>query len=229
MAVQFYLEIEGKRYILPVNPAEIKTNENTNHSTTEVVKLGEINQLGLRALTDFSFESFFPKDLKKGYVNSKCTKLSPRDWVKVLNNAKLANSRVRVIATDLGINILTAIESFEWSFQDATLDIYFSINFKEYRDYSAKYVKTVKKKVSTARQQPKRPKPANNKPITAGCEVIVNGRLHRDSYGSGPGLTEKNARRKVNFIAKGRKYPYHVTLLNGGWRGWVTAGSVKRV
>lgn len=229
MAVQFYLEIEGKRYILPVNPSEIKLSENTSNHTAEVVKLGEVNQLGLKALTDFSFSSFFPNDLKKGYVNPKCTKMKPQAWVKTIQDARKNNRRVRVIATGLSINILTAIESFEWGYQDSSLDVYFLINFKEYRDYSAKYVKTVKKKVSTARQQPKRPKPANNKPITAGCEVIVNGRLHRDSYGSGPGLTEKNARRKVNFISKGRKCPYHVTTLNGGWRGWVTAGSVKRV
>lgn len=229
MAVQFYLEIEGKRYILPVNPAEIKISENTNNSSVEVVKLGEVNQLGLRALTDFSFDSFFPKNTKAGYVNKKCTKLSPQNWVKTIQKAKSGNKRVRVIGTDLGINILTTIESFEWGYQDSTLDVYFSISFKEYREYSAKYVKTVKKKVSTAKKQPARPKAPANKPITAGCEVIVNGRLHRDSYGAGPGLTEKNARRKVNFIAKGRKCPYHVTLLNGGWRGWVTAGSVKRV
>lgn len=226
MAIQFYLEVEGKRHILPVNPGEIKINERTNNSTTEVVKLGEINQFGSKALTDFSFHSEFPKNLKAAYVNPKCTKKKPQDWVKLLKNAKNKNQKVRVIGTDLGINILCAIESFEWGFEDSTGDVVFDLGFKEYKDYSAKYVKKVAKKV--AKKKPK-PKPAKNKPITIGCEVICNGRLHRDSYGSGPGQTEKNARRKVNFIAKGRKYPYHVTTLNGGWRGWVTAGSVKRV
>lgn len=229
MAVQFYLDIEGKRYILPVNPGEIMISEPTNNNIVEVVKFGEVNQLGLKALAGFSFDSEFPKNLDASYVNKKGTRLTPISWVKIIEDARNTNKRVRVIGSGLGINTLCSIEEFEWGYKDSTGDIYFTLTFKEYRDYSAKYVKTVKKKVSTARQQPKRPKPSNNKPITAGCEVIVNGRLHRDSYGSGPGLTEKNARRKVNFIAKGRKYPYHVTLLNGGWRGWVTAGSVKRV
>jgi len=133
---------------------------------------------------------------------------------------KTKNQRVRVIGTDLGINILATVEEFEWKYIDSTGDIAYDLSFKEYREFGAKLV---------AKNKIKRPKPPTNKPIVPGCEVIVNGRLHRDSYGSGPGLTEKNARRKVNFIKKGRKYPYHVTLLNGGWRGWVTEGSVRRV
>lgn len=229
MAIQFYFEIEGKRFVIPVNPATIAIQSKTSNQITEVVKLGEVNQLGAKTLADFSFESIFPKNQAASYVNKKRTNLKPLDWVNAIQKAKDKNQRVRVIGTDLGINILSTIESFTWSFEDSTGDIKYTISFKEYREYKAKYVKTVKKKVSTGRQQPTRPKPATSKPITIGCEVICNGRLHRDSYGSGPGQTEKNARRKVNFMAKGKKCPYHVTTLGGGWRGWVSAGSVRRV
>ncbi|EKZ7015255.1 hypothetical protein QLI93_001612 [Listeria monocytogenes] len=227
MAIQFYLDVEGKRYILPVNPPEIKIKKSSNNTTIEVVKLGDVNQLGSKTLADFSISSFFPKNQKVSYINKKATKKTPTQWVKVIEDAKANNKRVRVIVTDTSINILSAIQDFEWGLVDSTGDIEFSISFKEYRNYSAKYVKTVKKKVSTGKN--KRPKPPNNKPIAIGCEVIVNGRLHRDSYGTGPGQTEVNALRKVNFMSKGKKCPYHVTTLNGGWRGWVTAGSVKRV
>lgn len=220
MAIQFYLDIEGSRNILPVNPGEIAITHTSNNNAIEVVKLGEVNQLGARTLADFSFTSEFPKNLKAGYVNPKCTKKKPLDWVKLIQSAKNKNQRVRVIGTDLGINILATIEEFEWKYIDSTGDIAYDLSFKEYREFGAKLV---------AKNKIKRPKPPTNKPIVPGCEVIVNGRLHRDSYGAGPGLTEKNARRKVNFIKKGRKYPYHVTLLNGGWRGWVTEGSVRRV
>ena len=67
------------------------------------------------------------------------------------------------------------------------------------------------------------------KPITIGCEVIVNGRLHRDSYGNGPGQTRSNYRGKINFINLKGSHPYHVTTPSGGWLGWVTAGSVQAV
>ncbi|EJT8453801.1 hypothetical protein N3400_002761 [Listeria monocytogenes] len=223
MAVQFYLDVEGRRYILPVNPGEIKLSVGTNNTTQEVLKLGDINILGGRSLVETSFSSIFPKDTKANYVNPKSQKRSPANWVKVLEDAKNKNKRVRLIVTECGVNTLMVIESFEWGYMDATGDVEYSISLKEYRNYAAKYVKTVKKRVTPSR------KPPSNRPITIGCEVIVNGRLHRDSYGAGPGKTEVNARRKVNFIKPGRACPYHVTTLNGGWRGWVTAGSVRRV
>lgn len=225
MAIQFYLDVEGKRHILPINPEEIYVTTESNNTVKEVVKLGDVNLLGGKPLATTSFSSYFPKNTKESLVNPKAKKQSPQNWVKVIQNAKNNNKRVRLIVTDCGINILMLIESFEWGYEGIGVDVKYTLSLKEYRNHSAKFVQTVKKKVSTT---PKRSTP-NNKPITVGCEVIVNGRLHRDSYGKGPGVTEKNARRKVNFIEKGRKYPYHVTLLNGGWRGWVTKESVRRV
>lgn len=59
--------------------------------------------------------------------------------------------------------------------------------------------------------------------------VVVNGQLHRDSLGSGPGITEQNAKRKISLVAPGSKYPYHVTTLDGGSRGWVKESDVKSV
>ncbi|MDE7060884.1 MAG: hydrolase, partial [Lachnospiraceae bacterium] len=59
--------------------------------------------------------------------------------------------------------------------------------------------------------------------------VLVNGRLHRDSYGNGPGQTKNNYRGKINFINQKGSHPYHVTTPTGGWLGWVTADSVKGV
>lgn len=225
MAIQFYLEIEGVRHILPVNPGEISVTSGSNNGVVEVIKIGEVTTFGAKTLIETAFSSVFPKSSKVPYFNANAKNRRPSQWVEIINDAGNKNKRVRLIVTDCGINYLTSIVSFTWSYKDATGDVEYSLNLKEYRDHKAKYLKTVAKKVSPA----PRPKPATSKPITAGCEVICNGRLHRDSYGTGPGQTEKNARRKVNFIAKGRKCPYHVTLLDGGWRGWVTAGSVRRV
>ncbi|MGX7196726.1 hypothetical protein [Enterococcus olivae] len=225
MAIQFYLDVEGKRHILPVNPEEIFISTDSKNTVTEVVKLGDINQFGDKALATTSFASYFPASMKDSLANPKATKKTPQQWVTTIQDAMNTKKRVRLIVTDCGINVLMAVESFEWGYTGMAGDVRYTISLKEYRDHAAKFVKTVAKKVSLT---PARPTPTS-KPITVGCEVICNGRLHRDSYGTGPGQTEKNARRKVNIIAKGRKCPYHVTNLQGGWRGWVTAESVKRV
>lgn len=226
--MKFYLQIDGKRYLLPVNPSEIKIVKQSNNSSNEVVSLGEINQIGADGLEEVSIDSFFPKEKNSKFVLYPSEFVNQDDFVALLKEAQAIGKRVRLTVTETKINILTTIESFEYVLKDASGDYYFTLELKQYREFGAKYVTTVKKKVSEAKKVAVRPSPVT-KTITTGCRVICNGQLHRDSYGSGPGVVEKNAERLVNFIAPGRAFPYHVTLLNGGWRGWVTAGSVRRV
>lgn len=226
MAIKFYLGIGGKRYMLPVNPGELEVEIPVNNQSTEVLKLGEITQFSPTGLQSISFSSFFPLKKNSSFATPGADWKAPHDYVALFKKAMDDQKALRLIITDTKINTLVSIDSFKWSLVDSTGDVEYSVSFKEYREYAAKYVKTVAQKVSPT---PPKPRPVVSQSITPGCTVIVNGRLHRDSYGSGPGVTEVNATRKVNFIAKGRSHPYHVTLLNGGWRGWVTAGSVRRI
>ncbi|MDN5445776.1 MAG: hypothetical protein L0F86_00075 [Lactococcus lactis] len=226
--MKFYLQIDGKRLLLPVNPSEIKIKKQSNNSSNEVVALGSITQLGSDGLEELSIESFFPKDKNSKFIDSASEFFSPDVFISTLKDAQSKGNRVRLTVTESKINILTTVEAFDHSIKDASGDYYYTLELKQYREFNARYVTTVKKKVSEAKKIPVRPAPVTQT-ITTGCRVICNGQLHRDSYGSGPGVVEKNAERVVNFIAQGRAFPYHVTLLNGGWRGWVTAGSVRRI
>lgn len=58
-------------------------------------------------------------------------------------------------------------------------------------------------------------------PKPEGKEVIVNGRLHSNSAGSGPGKTLKNHKGRITREAKGAKFPYHIDRL-----GWVSAEAI---
>lgn len=229
MAIRFYLEIAGKRYVLPVNPESIKMDIPSNNQSNEVVKLGEITQLAVNGLKSLSFGSFFPNQ-DGSYINADGDQTPPQDMVDKIEKAMNDKKPVRIIVTGTSINMLASIDQFEWEIKDATNDYYYSITLKEYREYGAKLLKTAPK----AKPKPKpTPRPASTQNITVGCKVIVNGRLHRDSYGTGPGQTEVNATRIVNIIVKrprpGQNYPYHVATLNGGWRGWVSKGALRRI
>lgn len=226
--LKFYIQVDGKKYLLPVNPSQLEISKASNNSSNEVVSLGEINQIGADGLDQLSLESFFPKEKESSFVSFPNEFINQNTFVDLLKSIQSQGKLLRLTVTETNINILTTIENFKYSLKDATGDIYFTLELKQYREFGAKYVTTVKKKVSEAKKIPARPSPTTQT-ITPGCKVICNGQLHRDSYGTGPGVVEKNATRLVNFIAPGRKYPYHVTLLNGGWRGWVTAGSVRRI
>lgn len=41
MAIKFYLEIKGRRYMLPVNPGAISVDVPGRNESNEVVKLGK--------------------------------------------------------------------------------------------------------------------------------------------------------------------------------------------
>ena len=73
----------------------------------------------------------------------------------------------------------------------------------------------------------KRTAPAGK--ISTGSVVRVTGRLHRDSYGAGAGMSVKNQKLKVTIIASGRDYPIHVSTMDGTPQGWVKRSEVSRV
>ncbi|SEN73552.1 hypothetical protein SAMN04488134_101772 [Amphibacillus marinus] len=233
MAIGFFIEYSGQIAHFPVNPESVVFSKNSSNESTEIVGLGEINVLGITSLGEMTFESFFPGFRHASYVRTKNKFWNPKRYIDLIEKIRRQKKPCRFVITHTLINTLVSIESFEYEYRAGEEnDVYFSITLKEYRPYDAKFVKVVQQ-VSrpTTPKVTKKPtkSKSTNKQVTTGSTVIVNGRLHRDSYGAGPGQTEKNARRKVNFIKKGRKCPYHVTNLNGGWRGWVTASSVRRV
>lgn len=104
--------------------------------------------------------------------------------------------------------------------------------FKEYKDYSISVLAATSTNSSTRAKtevgtvQPAAKVTPSPKQITIGCDVVLNGRVHYDSYGAKPGKTFTNYRGKVNFINKKGSHPCHVTTPDGSWLGWVTAESV---
>ncbi|MDN7062818.1 hypothetical protein FIV11_13985 [Lactiplantibacillus plantarum] len=218
---------KNKTIELPVNPQELKVNYETNDATEEVVKLGEVNRIGEMKLRTLSIESILPVTMKNvRYVTASKPLSSAQKYIDWIVAAQKTKKPVRLVVSGTKISMKMTLASFNYGLENANADEYtYTLALTEYKTYKAEKMKVTKKKV--AKKGKSRPKPP--KKIGRGSKVIVNGRLHLDSYGSAPGVTEHNALRKVNFIAPGRAYPYHVTLLNGGWRGWVKKSAVKAV
>lgn len=232
MDIGFFINYDNQVVQLPVNPEKVTVTYSGNNKTTEVIKLGEINQLKNKKLADISFESFFPQGDWFPSVRTRGKFKTPDFYKEFLQTIMDSRKPCRLVITGLNISMKTSIENFEYYHQGGDHeDAYYSLDFKEYRDYHITQIpvdkslkRTTTKKTTKAKSPAKVTTPSK---ITKGCTVILNGRVHYDSYGSKPGKTFKNYTGKVNFINEKGTHPYHITTPSGGWLGWVTKGSVK--
>lgn len=212
---------KNKTIELPVSPEEVMLSLERNNSTVDIIKFGEVNQIGANKLKSITIDSFLAVKAKSSQVKTASVVKDASfylDFIKTWFDSKKVG---RITVSTTKIDVRVTVESLEWGFKKGNADEYvFTLELKEWRDIT---LKATKKNIAP----PPKPKPKPSGKIGIGSTVIVNGQLHVDSYGGGPGQIERNATRKINFMASGRSCPYHVTDMNGGWRGWVTAGSVR--
>lgn len=219
----------------PVNPEDIKIKSSSGNETQEVVKLGEVSTLRDSKLASLEFSSFFPvQNDGSPYILTKNRFRDPDFYLDFLIKIRDAHKPCRFLISDTKINMVVSIEDFEYGFESGDVDVYYSLGLKQYREVRVRevnisdYQSTRPKYTPPPPPPPPRPAPAS-KQVTIGCTVILNGQLHRDSYGAGPGQTRSNFQGKINFINLKGSHPYHVTTMDGGWQGWVLASCVQVV
>ena len=231
MDIGFFINYDNQVVQLPVNPEKVEVKFSGNNSTTEIIQLGEINLLKDRKLAEISFESFFPQDDWFPAVRTRGSFKRPDFYKSFFEGIQKDKKPCRLIITGLNITMKTSVENFSYYHQGGDHeDAYYSLDFKEYRDYHITQIPidpSLKRPTAPAKSPTSQPaRPATPAQITKGCDVILNGRVHYDSYGSKPGKTFSNYKGKVNFINMKGSHPYHVTTPSGGWLGWVTKESV---
>lgn len=226
---------------LPVNPEKVKVTVSGDNETVEVISLGEINRLKSRKLKEISFESFFPYDSWFPAIRTKGKFKRPKFYKKFFESLMNDRQPALLTITGLDIDMYVSIEDFEYYHQAGDHeDAYYSLELKEYVHHVIKEIpqggstlpSTSAADTSTAQKSPETTQIVSSitpTEITVGCDVILNGTVHYDSYGSRPGKTFSNYKGKVNLINKKGSHPYHVTTPSGGWLGWVLESAVEIV
>lgn len=222
---KFYLD----GFLLPVAPGKMDLKIKNKNKSIVLLNEGEINILKTAGLTEISFDIFAPSVVYPFAINSNTVD----DILSVLKNLKTSKRPFQfvVIRGSFSTNIKVSVEDYSIK-EDAKngKDVYITVKLKQFRSYGTKKIKLPEKK-----KEEKKVKAQNvvervdekKKPFI-GCNVIVNGRLHRDSYGEGPGQTLSGYKGKINFI-NDRRHGYHVTTPDGSWLGWVTIDDIEVV
>lgn len=129
---------------LPILPAEIGVGTGGDGAGYEVAKLGKINVIKDRELSQYTIESFFPAQ-KYPFVTASIL-LEPKGYVDYIMGwwATLRPIRFVFVGKTMEINTAASIESFEWREVAGTPgDIEFSLELKEYRFYEARRAQVV--------------------------------------------------------------------------------------
>jgi len=229
--------------LLPVTPAKIQLRIKNQNKTINLINEGEVNLLKRAGLTDITLTVLLPNvqypfaRYKSGF-RAAAFFLSEFEKLKTQRDSKGKFKPFQFIVSRsmpngrnlFDNNIQVSLE--DYSIADDTkegFDISVNVRLKQFVNYGTKTVQiTIQQERPIAVVEPQRPA-TTAPPIGVGSDVIVNGRLHRDSYGNGAGQMRENYRGKINFTNTRGSHPFHVTTPQGGWLGWVTADSVRAV
>lgn len=234
MDIGIFIEYNNRVVQIPVNPSTFNVKTGGNNDTAEIIFLGEIVLPRKKKLSTISWDSFFPYQAWFPAIRTSGEFQSAGFYLEFLNRIRDDCMPCHLTVTGIGFDDDVVIESFDYYHQAGDHeDTYYSISFKRYQPYEVSIISTVD---INGKSQPTRKmgKPAsdssitlNASQITIGCEVILNGAVHYDSYGEEPSKTYTNYKARVDLINKKGSHPYHVTSLSGSPLGWATAESIS--
>lgn len=229
MSYDLYID----KILLPVAPEKISIRTDSQNKTISLINEGQAVIPKQAALSVIEFECLLPAvkypfarytdGFKEPAFYTKCfSELSGKVFRFILTRTK-PNGRV-MSSVDM------AVVLDDWKIiENASdlCDVSVNIRLREYRSFSAKSVRV--SGGNAASSENRQPSTVRDVPIGIGSDVIVNGRLFKNSYGAEPGRTLTNYRGKINYINLKGSHPYHVTTPNGDWLGWVLASAVRAV
>ncbi len=231
MNYDFYMD----KILLPVAPDKLIISSKSGNRTINLINEGQASIIKKPELAEVEFECLLPAE-RYPFARYLDGFRKPSFYIGKLKELKEAGRAFQFIAARNGAagaplfstNMTVTLEDYRLSESAGDLfDVTAQIRLREYREFKAKVVRIEGLTVDPPPDRP--PSTVQTAPIGIGSEVIVNGRLFKNSYGAAPGRTLSNYRGKINFINMKGSHPYHVTTPQGGWLGWVLAEAVKAV
>jgi hypothetical protein len=115
---------------LPCPPQEVKVKRTQHNETFETINMNDLRTIGLMGLYSLSISSFFPC---KSYSFIYDDTYKGMEYVHIFEKWRESRSPLRLVITDIDINIAISLDEFEYGIQDGTADIYYTMLCTEFR------------------------------------------------------------------------------------------------
>ena len=227
--IAFAFEYDGRVVQLPITPEDIEITYPGNNKTVDVILLGEVNLLKTRKLATFTIKSWLPDEDWYPGIRTTGRFRKSSYYVRFFEKIRDEKKPCHFYIYGLNFNMQVSIETFTHQRKGGEHeDLYFTMALKEYRPFSVRELPRIVQEESEEVLETLDKKTPTLEPteITVGTTVVVNGTLHRDSYGGNPGKTLTNYIGRVGIINKKGSHPYHITNTSGGWLGWVNKEAI---
>ena len=145
--MEIHLKTKELDLRLPVVPPSIEVSDSQGNETAVIHNAGEVNLLGKTGLRTISIQSIWPK---KQYYFSDSTPFSPYQAMKLLKRWKDTGTTPILYITNTDISWAVSIENMTYIEDDATGDLSYTLDLKEYKTINRRIEKrttTIKYKV----------------------------------------------------------------------------------
>lgn len=177
----------SQRIVLPVNPEELTVTMPQLNEKVTLLRFGAANIPGKRDLVTISWESFFP-----GRDSPFChyARMTPKKYLRRIKAWKDAGRVVRVIITDMGINLQMLIDSFEPVIREGQKDLSYTISLSEYRRLNVPAVSITKQTTEATglKERPAAPAPPARTYTVKRGDCLWN--IAKRFYGSGASFSK---------------------------------------
>lgn len=182
--IELSVENRSETIELPVNPKTVEFTEKQLNQAVTLLNMGEVNLMGDRGLKYTKFSSFFPS---KNSPHYKYAKKTPKRYISMLQEWKTSKEIVRVIITDMNINLAMLIDELNYSMVEGDSDVYYTLSFSEYRTLNVPSVNiTTKVRTNGLTDRPNT--------SSGGSHTVVSGdtlwAIAKKYYGSGAQYTK---------------------------------------
>ena len=221
--MEMYLKSEKSIFRFPVLPSIINVQDYAIVNDSNITMLGDIIVYGGKGLKTTEITSFFP-NRKRNYKFVNYTDYpTPQECVTTIKEWLQAGEVLRFIVTDTDINFQVIITNFEYSEQDGTRDVYFTLSLKEYRSIkiSTEKSNSSSKKDNTQRTDSKTNTTSTNKKTSSSAtqktHTVKSGDtlwdIAKKYYGKGSDYTKIIEKNKKTYPSLAKN-----TVIKVGWR-----------
>lgn len=135
-------EAHNKSFRFPIIPMPISVQAQSMLSTQQVMKLGNVSIYDGQDLGSAPLSGFFPKT----YIKSVCNYDSfPSPWecVELIESWRKSGTVLRYIVTGTPINMTVRVANFDYSVENGTGNVHYSLKLTEFRPVNIPEAKTV--------------------------------------------------------------------------------------